>query len=138
MYEILVSILSYDIWFYISHILLHKPQIYYIHAEHHTKPVPMFLDTYIGHVLESPFQSIGMFFPCLIMTYSIYDILIVLFVLNLRGMLRHDERGIFLIGNHHLLHHRYPQYNFGEYWIDYLCGTAYPNTNEYKKGLLYF
>ena len=26
-------------------------------------------------------------------------------------MMRHDERCIFLIGNHHLLHHKYPNYN---------------------------
>jgi sterol desaturase/sphingolipid hydroxylase (fatty acid hydroxylase superfamily) len=111
--------------------------MYRFHAEHHTKPVPMFLDTYVGHIIEGPFQGIGMFFPCFVFTYTLYDILAILCLLNLRGMLRHDERGSWLIGNHHLLHHKYPQYNFGEYWIDSLCGTVYPNTREYIYGLLY-
>ena len=52
-------------------------------------------------------------------------------------MMRHDERCIWLIGNHHLLHHKYSQYNFGEYWLDALCGTKYPNHAEYKHGFLY-
>ena len=47
------------------------------------------------------------------------------------------ERFIFLIGNHHLLHHKYPNYNYGEYWIDSLCRTKYINNNEYKKGYIY-
>jgi sterol desaturase/sphingolipid hydroxylase (fatty acid hydroxylase superfamily) len=52
-------------------------------------------------------------------------------------MMRHDDRLIWLIGNHHLLHHKYPLYNFGEYWLDSLMGTEYPNKYEYKYGLLY-
>jgi sterol desaturase/sphingolipid hydroxylase (fatty acid hydroxylase superfamily) len=38
-------------------------------------------------------------------------------------MMRHDDRCSFIIGNHHLIHHQYPNYNYGEYWIDYLCKT---------------
>jgi sterol desaturase/sphingolipid hydroxylase (fatty acid hydroxylase superfamily) len=52
-------------------------------------------------------------------------------------MLRHDNRFSWLIGNHHLLHHKYVKYNFGEYWIDCLCGTNYPNQNEYIYGKIY-
>ena len=99
--------------------------------------MPNYLDTYVGHVIESPFQGIGMFFPFILLTYTAYDIFIILAFLNVRGMMRHDERFIFLIGNHHLLHHKYPKYNFSEYWIDYLCGTTYPNESEYKRGLIY-
>ena len=52
-------------------------------------------------------------------------------------MLRHDKRFIWLIGNHHILHHKYPRYNFGEYWLDKLFRTNYPNKNEYEYGLIY-
>jgi len=128
MIHILSSILTYDIWFYISHILLHHPTLYTYHKEHHSKLVPTCTDTYVGHILEGPFQGIGMFVPCIVFNYSYYDIVIILFFLNIRGMLRHDERFIFLIGNHHLLHHKYPKYNYGEYWIDSLCGTLLTNT----------
>lgn len=129
MIPILASILSYDIWFYISHVLLHTPLLYKYHKEHHYKIVPTYLDTYVGHIFESPFQGVGMFFPWILFTYSYSDIILILLFLNIRGMMRHDERFVFLIGNHHLLHHRYSEYNFGEYWIDSLCGTLYQRRN---------
>ena len=137
MLPIAASILSYDIWFYISHILLHLGPLYKYHKKHHSKLIPSFLDTYVGHRLEGPFQGLGMFLPFCVFEYSMLDILIILVFLNVRGMMRHDERCVFLIGNHHLLHHKYPSYNFGEYWIDSICGTKYINNNEYKKGILY-
>ena len=137
-FSLLFHFVSYDIWFYISHVLLHSPYLYKYHKQHHTKIVPTFLDTYLGHVIEGPFQSIGTFFPFVMgLKYSYYDVILILVLLNTRGMMRHDERCVFLIGNHHLLHHRYPKYNFGEYWIDSICGTRYKN-NEYKRGLLYY
>jgi len=137
MLHIVCSIISYDIWFYISHVLLHSQWMYKFHSEHHTKPIPTFLDTYVAHIVESPFQGVGMFFPAIVIQYSALDILLILAILNIRGMLRHDERGTWLIGNHHLLHHKYPNFNYGEYWIDTLCGTKYPNKDEYKFGLVY-
>jgi sterol desaturase/sphingolipid hydroxylase (fatty acid hydroxylase superfamily) len=60
-----------------------------------------------------------------------------LFFLNVRGMMRHDERFVWLIGNHHLLHHLHPQHNYGEYWLDRIGGTLYPTRVEAKAGLLY-
>ena len=137
MFNILISIFFYDIWFYISHVLLHNRFLYRYHSEHHTYLTPTFLETYKGHWTEGPFQGIGMFVPFFFLPYSFVEIGIIFFLLNLRGMMRHDERCIWLIGNHHLLHHKYPRYNFGEYWLDALCGTKYPNNAEYKKGLLY-
>ena len=52
-------------------------------------------------------------------------------------MMRHDTRFVWLIGNHHILHHQYTNYNFGEYWLDKLGGTCYPNKDEYIIGLIY-
>jgi sterol desaturase/sphingolipid hydroxylase (fatty acid hydroxylase superfamily) len=135
MINIFLSVISYDIWFYISHVILHN-NLYIYHKDHHYKLVPNYIDTYVAHVIESPFQGIGMFFPFILYTYTVYDIFIILAFLNIRGMMRHDERCVFLVGNHHLLHHKYPNYNFSEYWVDYLCGTTYPNKDEYKRGLL--
>jgi hypothetical protein len=78
-----------------------------------------------------------MLLPFLYFNYNIYDILIVLSFLNIRGMMRHDIRFAFLIGNHHLLHHRHPKYNYGEYWLDYIFGTKYPNNADYQNGIIY-
>jgi len=126
MLNIVISIISYDIWFYISHLLLHSKQLYKYHKEHHTKIVPTFLDTYVAHPFETSFQGIGMFFPYAVINYTGYETIIILVLLNIRGTLQHDERGTFLVGNHHLLHHRYQNCNYGQYWIDALCNTASP------------
>ena len=37
----------------------------------------------------------------------------------------HDKRCVFLVGDHHLIHHKYLKYNYGEYWLDYIFGTQY-------------
>jgi sterol desaturase/sphingolipid hydroxylase (fatty acid hydroxylase superfamily) len=36
----------------------------------------------------------------------------------------------FIVGNHHLLHHKQPKCNFSEYYIDYLFGTLHENTEN--------
>jgi len=124
MINILLSIIGYDIWFYISHLMLHTQYLYIYHSEHHKNIINLtFLDTYVGHVLEGPFQGIGMFLPYLFYSVNFLEWIIILLLLNIRGMLRHDFRCAWLIGNHHLLHHQYPKYNYGEFWIDYLCGS---------------
>ncbi len=134
----LVSVFCYDVWFYVSHVFLHHPKVYSaIHWIHHKKKVPYFYDTYEGHWSEGPLQSLGTFLPCLFLSYTWLELAAVIAVLNLRGMMRHDPRCVWLIGNHHLLHHAHPQYNYGEYWLDWLFGTLYPHREEYVRGLLY-
>jgi sterol desaturase/sphingolipid hydroxylase (fatty acid hydroxylase superfamily) len=76
--------------------------------------------------VESGFQGIGMFFPYAFVTYTLTDTVIVLCLLNIRGALRHDKRGIPIVGDYHLIHHVNPSYNYGEPWLDQLCGTAAP------------
>ena len=137
---LILYILSYDIWFYISHIILHQPNFYRtIHKVHHSveSSTLRYKDTYISHLLESPVQGIGILFPLLFLQFHALTMIYSLIIINIRGMLRHDTRYIWLIGNHHILHHKYPQYNFGEYWLDKLGGTMYPNDSEYKIGLIY-
>ena len=81
-----------------------------------------------------------MFIPFIFYSINIKIFIIILCILNIRGMLRHESNkyAVYIIGNHHLLHHKYPNYNYGEYWIDYICGTLYPNQIEYQRGLLYW
>ena len=125
MINIFLSILGYDIWFYISHLILHTKYLYIYHKEHHKNTINLtFLDTYTGHILEGPFQGIGILLPYVFsLSMTITDFIIVLILVNIRGMMRHDYRCVWLIGDHHLLHHQYPKYNYGEFWIDYLCNT---------------
>jgi sterol desaturase/sphingolipid hydroxylase (fatty acid hydroxylase superfamily) len=131
-------ILSYDVWFYLSHIVLHT-RFHKIHRFHHGSDYNhmKYTDTYTGHYLETPFQGLGYLFPLLFIPFHLSQFIVSLILINLRGMARHDHRFIWLIGNHHILHHKHPKYNFGEYWLDRLFGTCYPNLEEYQYGLIY-
>jgi len=137
MLQFCLHVLFYDLWFYASHRLLHTSLGWHIHKVHHEKTHPKWQDTYYEHGLEGPFQSIGFFVPFAFGFWNLWSMLAALALLNIRGMLRHDIRGIYWIGNHHLLHHRYPQYNFGEFWLDKLMGTDHPIEEECQAGILY-
>jgi lathosterol oxidase len=126
MLHILASVLAYDIWFYLSHVLLHSSVLYKYHKQHHVHVHPTWPDTYDADLVESAFQGIGMFFPYAFVTYTVADTAIILLVLNVRGALRHDPRGTWIVGDYHLIHHANPSYNYGEPWLDRLCGTANP------------
>jgi lathosterol oxidase len=123
MISFVLHILGYDIWFYISHILLHTPLLWKYHKIHHKIINPKWTDTYTGHWLEGPFQSLGFLLPLIFLHFNSTEFLFALAFVNIRGMARHDNRTAWLIGNHHILHHQYFNYNYGEYWIDKLCGT---------------
>jgi Delta7-sterol 5-desaturase len=122
----LFHILCYDIWFYGSHILLHKTSWgWSIHSIHHEKRDPVWTDTYHGHWIESPFQSLGIALPWLLgCDIHPLELFLASLVCQLRGLARHDNRTAWLIGNHHILHHQLGYVNYGEYWIDCLCGTV--------------
>lgn len=137
MIRLVVSIISYDIWFYISHVILHSRFMYQYHKLHHTKPVPNYTDTYLADSVETVFQGVGFMFPAVIYTYGTADIILVLLFLNIRGMMAHDPRFAFLIGNHHLLHHKYGNCNYGQYWLDSLGGTRHPRSEDYIYGWIY-
>ena len=138
MWAIPVFIMSYDIWFYLSHIILHDKSLYNFHKLHHVAVKPIWLDTMKASTVENVFQAIGIFLPLLYYQSITTDFAYANLAVIIRGLMRHDDRCTFLIGNHHLLHHKYPSYNFGEYWIDAACGTMYPNIGEHKRGLLFF
>ena len=140
LYKFLYFVLSYDIWFYFSHMFLHTNFMYmFIHRRHHEvdHKTLRYTDTYIAHIIEAPFQCVGLFLP-LVTTKLDYRLLAYVFAfLQIRGLLRHDTRMAWLVGNHHILHHESPKYNFGDLWLDWLMGTRYPNWDRYKFGLIY-
>jgi Delta7-sterol 5-desaturase len=140
MYVLVIHILSYDIWFYITHLLLHHRYLYFIHKIHHSTNYKTitYKDAHNSHILENIIEHIGLIIPYVIGIHPNYIILLIaIIIINVRGMMRHDDSYSWLIGNHHLLHHKNQRYNFGEYWIDKLCGTCYPYHNEYIYGLIY-
>ena len=152
---VLVSIISYDVWFYISHIILHHKLMYEHHKLHHSKIVPRAPDTYLASYIYMPesnelkssvetiFQGVGVFFPSLYLQvkqpYSVplEYLILTLFLINVRGMMAHDHHFVWLIGNHHLLHHKYNNCNYGQFYIDYMLGTCHPKKEEYRYGIIY-
>ena len=72
--KILFYILSYDVWFYLSHLLLHTKYGYaWIHKHHHAVnyKTMRYSDAYVGHTLESPFQ--GMLFPLIFIEFEYHN-----------------------------------------------------------------
>jgi sterol desaturase/sphingolipid hydroxylase (fatty acid hydroxylase superfamily) len=122
-----IYLICYDIWYYFIHYLLHTRHFYFIHKIHHKNVYPKFNDYYLIHILEIPIQSIGLLVPIYFYKLHILQLFYALLFINIRGLLEHDERMIFLVGNHHLIHHKIPKYNFGAYWLDYIFGTLYEN-----------
>jgi len=137
MLTFLLHVLGYDIWFYLSHIMLHSRALWKYHVHHHKIIHPKFTDTYTGHSLEGPFQSLGFLLPVAFLPLAPWQAAAALLFVNLRGMARHDDRTMALIGNHHLLHHEYFNCNYGEYWLDKLCGTLIRDKTKIKKGVFY-
>lgn len=125
MLVVVLHILGYDLWFYASHRLAHwNPWLWSYHKRHHEKRRPVWTDTYHGHWLEGPAQSLGFLLPWALGLWSPWESLVAAGFCQLRGLLRHDARSTWLIGNHHLLHHWLGTSNYGEAWIDDLCGTT--------------
>ena len=121
----LFHILSYDVWFYITHLMLHSSTLYWIHKKHHEKTDPTFVDTYYDHWLESPIQSAGFLLPYAALAFDPIQSTCALVLINARGMLAHDPRGSFITGDYHLIHHKLSNCNYGQPWIDYLMNTNY-------------
>ena len=132
-------IISYDLWFYFSHIILHMNFFKKIHKIHHSKNYKklIFFDANKAHLIENILQILGAFIPLIFLDINIYLFINTCILIYFRDLLRHDYRIINIVGNHHILHHKYPKYNYGEYWLDRLFCTKYPNENEYIYGYFY-
>ena len=77
----LIYIFSYDLWFYISHIILHKKifydSIHYIHHSVYYKKMT-YKDAYKGHYLESIIQSLGIFVPLIFIEFVYLEFILVI------------------------------------------------------------
>jgi sterol desaturase/sphingolipid hydroxylase (fatty acid hydroxylase superfamily) len=132
MIYIFLHILSYDIWFYFTHRFMHKYFYNQVHKKHHSVFYKnlKYSDAYNSEYSEDIIKSFGVMIPFIFIKLNIIQFFVALIFINLRGILRHNYSSSFLIGTHHLLHHKYPEFNYGEYWIDFMFGTLLPN--KYK------
>lgn len=125
--QCLLHLIGYDMWFYVSHRALHWPRFWWIHAQHHERVTNLrWPDAYHGHWIESTVQSAGFLLPAAVGLWNWPAAIVTAALINARGLARHDARMTWLIGDHHLLHHARPKWNFGEPWLDALGGTSVP------------
>jgi lathosterol oxidase len=127
MKEFILYIVYYDFFYYFMHRLLHSRYFYPIHKIHHKQLQPQYYDFYNIHILELPISNVGLFFAIYLHRVYMYQLLCAVIFINIRGIMEHDARFAFLVGNHHLLHHQYFTCNYGEYWLDYIFGTLRTN-----------
>ena len=123
---IAAHIVSYDVWFYVSHLALHRPSLYWIHKRHHENRFPTWRDTYHESGWEGVFQSLGFLVPWVFSEFDWKASLAAGLLLNVRGLMHHDPRMSWLVGSHHLKHHEFFDGNYGQPWLDALFGTALP------------
>jgi lathosterol oxidase len=124
-FAIVLHVLCYDIWFYVSHIFLHNYLYASVHNVHHSMnhETMTYPDTNVGHIAESIVSPMGILVPLFFYKTLFLPFIISSVIVGFRALMRHDVRCSWLIGNHHILHHKYPTTNYGEYWLDYLFGT---------------
>ena len=127
MKEFFLYILYYDFCYYFLHRLLHTRFFYPIHKLHHKKNKIDCYDYYTVHILEIPLTSLGLLLAIYLHNLYTYQLISSIIFINIRGIMIHDNRCIFIVGNHHLIHHKYIKYNYGEFWLDYIFGTHYDN-----------
>ena len=130
MFAFLIYILCYDIWYYFAHRLLHTKHLYWIHKIHHKNYQPQYYDFYTIHILEIPIQSIGLLIGIYLYKLYINQFICSIIMINMRGLLTHDKRFIYIVGDHHLNHHKYIFYNYGEYWLDYIFDTLHSDQKK--------
>jgi hypothetical protein len=128
-------VFCYDVWFYFSNVLIHNFMVEY----HKEQPIHYYTYKYEYYFHLLVFQSLGLLIPFMkLRTSAIWapiNFVSAVGYVTIRGKLRQNNRFVWLVGNHHLLHHKYPHYNFGEIWLDELFDTDYPEKNEYIYGL---
>ena len=138
MFRIFFHIFCYDAWFYLTHIFLHK-SMYSVHKIHHSTKYEAldYSSTNVGHWFENVLQGAGNFIHLFFVDFYVTEFIIASSIIGIRALMRHDFGWSWLIGNHHLLHHKYMGSNYGEYWIDRLIGTLCDKENEYIYGKIY-
>jgi len=140
LFAVFFHVAIYDIWFYVTHRLLHIQPFYTFHKIHHRTPYESldWHDSYRAHIVENVLQNAGILIPfaaqqILHMQITNMQVLCIAYaIVCIRGVIRHEHRLTWLGGNHHQLHHKYSDYNYSEYWLDSLMGTCYPGKSDEK------
>jgi len=148
-FSLLLLIVLHDAWFYGTHRLLHRPQLFgWMHRTHHRSVAPTPWAAYSFAIGEAVVQAV--FLTLVLLVLPLHPLVILVFLTHMivRNVLGHA--GVELMPRrwlagwggrwltttlHHDLHHASGRHNYGLYftWWDRLCGTEHPH---YRQRLL--
>jgi sterol desaturase/sphingolipid hydroxylase (fatty acid hydroxylase superfamily) len=134
--QILVVILSYDIFFYYFHRLLHLKWCYPYHKKHHETLDTNWRTTFRADFIENSVSGIGgvVIYGLVYPTISFNALIIGNLYCFLNGFVDHEPRLVnhpvfnWWYTDHHINHHKYFTCNYGRKWLDYLHGTLRKNS----------
>jgi sterol desaturase/sphingolipid hydroxylase (fatty acid hydroxylase superfamily) len=137
--SVLLYLFAHDTWFYWTHRLMHRPQLFRVaHAVHHASRPPTAWAAMSFHPIEALTGAVVI--PALVFVIPIHVAMLGLVLLTMTVMgvtnhmgwemfpraLVHSRLGNWLItASHHQRHHEYYPCNYGLYFRfwDHLCGT---------------
>ncbi|POY36635.1 sterol desaturase family protein [Solitalea longa] len=142
--SLVIMILLHDIYFYLTHRLLHTRWLLRnVHSVHHRSVNPTPLAAYCFHPVEAILQSLIVFPFVTILPINLFAFLLFTFLVLLMNVMGHlgfefmsqrfrsSKIGMFFTSStHHNLHHQKVNENYGYYftWCDQLFKTIHKDT----------
>lgn len=130
--QLSIVIVSYDIWFYYFHRLLHTKWFYVYHKRHHeyVKNVSA-KATFHADLFENLLSGAGVIFPWFYLPdVEASAVLAGSMACTVMGIIHHDPHLVrlsalkWVFDDHHIRHHHFFNGNYGRFWIDVLHGTV--------------
>jgi sterol desaturase/sphingolipid hydroxylase (fatty acid hydroxylase superfamily) len=131
----IVFTLFHEVYFYFTHIWMHRPNVYRrIHRVHHLSVKTSPFASFSFHPLEAIVHAV--FIPFMVLIVPIHPAVIIAYLtfMTITAISNHAGvelvpfkfiRNHFISGNHHSIHHQKMRYNYGLYYtfMDRLMGT---------------
>lgn len=121
----LIYTLVHEVYFYFTHVFMHRPKIYpWMHSVHHFSHKTSPFACFSFHPLEAVVHAL--FLPLMIIIIPIHPVVLISYLtfMTLTSISNHLGveilhpwlQKIFISGAHHATHHRRFHYNFGLYY----------------------